>query len=115
MVVPSQNRWLWMRLSSRWITRRYWARAGASSSSRRSGPRLVGVLLIPARHLVLVEREDDRLAPDREVAPLRVALVVLGHEDPAQVRVAGEHHAEHVVYLALLEVGGAPQVHDGRE
>src|SRR5436190_24306485 len=39
--------------------------------------------LIPARHLVLVEGEQDRLAPDREVAPLRIALVVLGHQDAA--------------------------------
>ena len=47
--------------------------------------------------------------PDREVAALRVALVVLGHEDPAQVGVAVEDHAEHVVDLALLVVGGRPR------
>src|SRR5688572_23875574 len=55
--------------------------------------------LIPAWDLVLVVREQDRLAADREVAPLRVALVVLGHEDPAQVRVAVEDDPEHVVDL----------------
>src|SRR3954467_6586871 len=60
--------------------------------------------LIPTRHLVLVEGEEDRLAADREVAPLRVALVVLGHQDPAHVRVPVEDHAEHVVDLTLLEV-----------
>ena len=34
--MPSQNRWLAMRPSSMWITRRYWARGGTSSSSMRS-------------------------------------------------------------------------------
>ena len=61
-----------------------------------------------SRGLRLVVGEQDRLAADREVAPLRVALVVLGHQDPAQVRVAVEDHAEHVVDLALLVVGGRP-------
>ena len=56
----------------------------------------------------LVVREEHRLAADREVAPLRMALVVLGHQDPAQVRVAVEDHAEHVVDLALLVVRGRP-------
>ncbi len=32
-LVPSHTRWLMMRLSSRWITRRYWARLGTSISS----------------------------------------------------------------------------------
>ena len=32
-VVPSQNRCEWIRLSSRWIVRRYFARGGISSSS----------------------------------------------------------------------------------
>ena len=31
--VAIQNRWEAIRLSSRWITRRYWARGGTSSSS----------------------------------------------------------------------------------
>src|SRR5688572_6148496 len=58
-----------------------------------------GVSLLPARHLVLVVGEQHRLAADREVAPLRMALVVLRHQDAAQVRVAVEDHAEHVVDL----------------
>src|SRR3954452_7813833 len=53
--------------------------------------------LIPARQLVLVEGEEDRLAAHREVAALRMADVVLGHQDPARVRVIVEDHAEHVV------------------
>src|SRR5438067_11073112 len=61
-----------------------------------------GSLLIPLGHLVLVEREDHRLAAHREVAPLRMALVVLWHQDPAEVGMAGEDDAEHVVDLALL-------------
>ena len=64
--------------------------------------------LPPLRRRALVVREQDRLAADREVAPLRMALVVLGHEDPAQVGVAVEDHAEHVVDLALLVVGRRP-------
>src|SRR5437764_4594915 len=57
--------------------------------------------LIPARHFVFVEREDDRLAADREIASLRVAHVVLRHQETAHVRVALEDDAEHVVDLAL--------------
>src|SRR3954468_21772386 len=70
--------------------------------------------LIPARHLVLVEGEQDRLAAHREVPPLRIALVVLRHQDPAHVGVAFEDHAEHVVGLALLEVSRRVQVDDRR-
>ena len=58
----------------------------------------------------LVVGEEDRLAADREVAALRVAVVVLGHQDPAQVGVAVEDDAEDVVDLALLEVGGREEV-----
>src|ERR671937_2788174 len=64
-----------------------------------------GSSVIPARELRLVEGVDDRLAAHGEVAPLREALVVLGHEDAAHVGVAVEHHPEHVVDLALVEVG----------
>ena len=32
-LVPSHTRWLMIRLSSMWITRRYWARLGTSMSS----------------------------------------------------------------------------------
>src|SRR5688572_2284204 len=71
--------------------------------------------LIPARVLVLVVREQHRLAADREVTPLRVALVVLGHEDAAQVRMAVEDDAEHVVDLAFLEVRAGIDVDDGRK
>jgi hypothetical protein len=53
-------------------------------------------------------REEHRLAAHREVAPLGEAFIVLGHEDPAQVGVAIEDDAEHVVELPLLVVGGRP-------
>src|SRR5215207_10877219 len=66
--------------------------------------------VIPARELRLVVGVDDRLAAHREVAALRIALIVLGHQDAAHVGVALEHHAEHVVDLALLEVGGGWRV-----
>src|SRR3954453_5072603 len=95
------------------VTERSRSRYGTSSASvklpgwRRSG--------IPAWELRLVEGVDDRLAAEREVSPLRIALVVLRHEDAAHVRVTVEHHAEHVVDLALLEGGGRVEVDDGRD
>src|SRR5215217_7962785 len=73
-----------------------------------------GSSVIPARQLRLVEGVDHRLAAHREVAPLRVALVVLRHQDAAHVGVAVEDHAEHVEHLALLEVGGRIEVDDSR-
>src|SRR5215213_7134653 len=73
------------------------------------------VSLIPLRHLPLVEGVDHRLAADREVAAQRVTDVVLGHEDPAQVRVAGEDDAEHVVGLALVEARAGEEVDDRRD
>src|SRR5215213_2359366 len=75
----------------------------------------LGVSLIPARHLVLVVGEENGLAADREVPPLRVALVVLRHEDAAHVGMAVEDHAEHVVDLALLEVRAGEEVDDRRQ
>src|SRR6185436_4021380 len=95
------------------VTERSRSRYGTSSASvivpgrRRS--------VIPARELRLVEGVDDRLASHREVAPLRVALVVLGHEDAPHVGVPLEDHAEHVVDLALLEVRRGMEVDDGWE
>src|SRR5918999_2620633 len=75
---------------------------------------LVGSV-IPARVLALVVCEQDGLASHREVAPLGEALVVLRHQDPAQVGMALEDHPEHVVDLALLEVGGGEQVDHARQ
>src|ERR671923_1187853 len=82
------------------------------ASRSRYGTPVESPSVIPAWELVLVEREDHRLAAHREVAPLREALVVLGHEDAAQVGVPLEHDAEHVVDLTLLEVGGRIEVDD---
>src|SRR3954452_4459407 len=53
--------------------------------------------------------EGDRLAADREVAPLRPADVVLGQEDPGQVRVVAEDDAEEVEDFALLGLGGGEE------
>src|SRR3954453_3594798 len=86
--------------------------AGERSRSREGTVRGSWTSLIPARELMLVVGEDHGLAADREVAPLRVADVVLGHEDPAQVGVVLELDAEHVEDLALLEVGGGEEVGD---
>ena len=64
-------------------------------------------------HLDLVVGEQDGLAADREVAALRPADVVLGHQDPAQVGVAAEDDPEEVVGLALLELGGGEELDAG--
>src|SRR5215213_323498 len=74
-----------------------------------------GSSVIPARQLRLVEGVDHRLAAHREVAPLRVALVVLRHQDAAHVGMAVEDHSEHVVDLALLEVRAGEEVDDRRQ
>src|SRR5215204_1072485 len=71
---------------------------GSSSSEWTTGS------VIPAGQLVLVVGEEDRLAAHGEVASLRIALVVLGHQDAPQVGVALEDHAEEVEDLALLVV-----------
>src|SRR4051812_32866277 len=88
-------------------------RCDALSSSRSTDTRSSS--LIPARQLVLVEGEQDRLAAHREVAALRIADVVLGHQDPARVRVIVEDDPEHVVDLALLKVGRGEEVDDRRD
>src|SRR3954451_5903722 len=75
-----------------------------------SGSCVRSTSVIPARHLVLVVGEDHGLAAHREVAPLGVPLVVLGHQDAAVIGVAVEADAEHVPHLALLVVGGGEEV-----
>ena len=57
--------------------------------------------------------EGDRLAADREVAPLRPADVVVGQQDPGQVRVAAEDDAEEVEDFALLGLGGGEELDAG--
>src|SRR3954447_16414961 len=93
------------------VTERSRSRYGTSSGSVivPGRPRSV----IPAGELRLVEGVDDRLASHGEVAPLRIALVVLRHEYAPHVGVALEDHAEHVVDLALLEVRRGVKVDDG--
>jgi hypothetical protein len=44
-----------------------------------------------------------------------MTLVVLRHEDAAHVRMALEDDAEHVVDLALLEVGAGEEIDDRRD
>src|SRR5918997_538735 len=85
------------------VTERSRSRYGTSTGSNS---------VIPARVLALVEGVENGLAADGEVAALGKALVVLGHEDASHVRVALEHHPEHVVDLALLVVGRREQVDD---
>ena len=68
-----------------------------------------------SRGFDLVVGEEDGLAADREVAALRPADVVLGHQDPPQVGVAAEDDPEEVVDLALLELGGREELDAGVE
>src|SRR5207253_279968 len=54
-----------------------------------------------------------RASAQREILAQRVALGIrLPHEDAAQVGVAAEGDAEHVVHLTFEPVGAAPQRHD---
>src|SRR3954470_22800083 len=57
--------------------------------------------------------EGDRLAADREVAPLRPADVIVGHQDPGEIRVSAEDDPEEVEDLALLSVGGGEELDAG--
>src|SRR4051812_43274303 len=59
-------------------------------------------------------READGLAADRIVLAQRVALPVLGHEKPFEVRVAFEHDPHQVELLALVPVAGRPDRDDAR-
>src|SRR6187399_1147171 len=77
-------------------------RSVTNGSSRRlsSGVIRCPASLVPPRRLDLVVREQHRLAADGEIAALRPADVVLGHQDPPQIRVVAEDDAEEVVDLA---------------
>src|SRR4030095_1073173 len=60
----------------------------------------------PVRRRELRPLVLHRDTTERIVLALRVALPVVRHEDPGQVRVSVEDHTEHVVRLPLLPVGG---------
>ena len=84
-------------------------RATGSASPRRSrGARGATVAIYSCL------READRLAADRVVLAQRVALPVVLHQDPLQVRVALDRDAHHVPGLALVPVGGRPDPDDAR-
>ena len=72
--------------------------------------------MCPDREVDLKERLrrelDDHLA-DAVVLTERMALPLVRHQDPRQVRVTCEVDPEHVVGLALEEVGGRPQTGNG--
>src|SRR5215213_5756471 len=87
-------------------------RSIVTERSRSRYGTLSGSSVIPARVLLLVEREQDGLAAHREVAPLGVPGVVLRQQDAAHVRMALEDDAEHVVDLALLVVRCGEEVDD---
>ena len=55
-------------------------------------------------------RRTDRLAAERVVLTERMPFPVVFHQDPAEVRVAVEGDAHHVVGLALVPVGGRPDL-----
>src|SRR4051795_11494247 len=71
-----------------------------------------GIIVLSAI-LPLVVGEGDGLAADREIAALRPADVVLGHQDAGHVRVAPEGDPEEVEGLALLELGGREEGYAG--
>src|SRR5689334_20128378 len=58
--------------------------------------------------------EADGLAADRVVLAQRVPLPVVVHDDPREVRVALDADAHQVPGLALVPVGGRPDLDDAR-
>src|SRR5437763_7071623 len=80
----------------------------------------VGETWFPPRERAEGERrsflvaEADGLAADRIVLAQRVALPVLGHEEPLEVRVAIEDDPHQVELLALVPVAGRPHRDDAR-
>src|SRR5919199_4964635 len=58
--------------------------------------------------------EADGLAADRVVLAQRVPLPVVVHEDPSEVGVALDPDAHQVPGLALVPVGGRPDLDDAR-
>src|SRR4051794_8907081 len=93
-------------------SRRRWSSVNEVMSAPRAGAPWSGSLNVLPVGALFVEREQDRLPPDREVASLGVPLVVLGHEDPAKIGMPRELDPEHVVHLTLGELGPREQVTD---
>src|SRR5439155_7495098 len=63
---------------------------------------------------LLFSGEADRLAAERVVLAQGVALPVVLHQDPGEVRVALGADAHQVPGLALVPVGGRPDRDDAR-
>src|SRR5689334_8287659 len=83
------------------------------SSVRSSLTRSVARPACSSAIVAFVEGVGDGLAADREVAALRPADVVVGQQDPGQLRVAAELDPEEVEGFALLEVGGREELDAG--
>src|SRR5205807_6386441 len=108
-------------LGSSSSTKAPWDRS--SNSLRTLGSTVLSAIVIPlfrsfrsfrflvARGQVLV---FDRHLAHRVVLAQRVALPFVGHEDAAQVGVALEDDAEHVIGLPLEPVGPRPDAGDTR-
>ena len=56
-----------------------------------------------------------RLAGQREILAQRKIRIAFPHQNPAQIRMAAETDAHHVVNFALVPVGRAPDVSDARQ
>ena len=96
------------------------ARRAAGPSSRAPPSRANPVRLEVAPELVfgdLGRRAElhRHLDLDRVVLARRITFPVVGHEDAPQIGVAGEHHAEQVVDLALVPVRVRPDPLDRRQ
>src|SRR6187200_3530550 len=55
--------------------------------------------------------ERHRLAANWEIPSLRPAHVVVGHQDPCQIRVPPEHNPEEIEHFPLLGFGSWKYLH----
>ena len=60
-------------------------------------------------------RHFGRLARQRKIFPQRKIRIALPHQNPPQIGMPAKANAHHVVDLALVPIGRAPDAGDGRQ
>ena len=60
-------------------------------------------------------RQFARLAGQRKILAQRKIRIAFPHQNPAQIGMPAKANAHHVVNLALMPIGRAPDVGDGRQ
>ena len=88
-------------------------RTVATLATVASGDELFHAVDVVERHRHSTARllRPRKASPKREILLQRISFfIVLWHEDPAQVGMTLESHAEHVVDLSFQPIGGPPKV-----